>query len=90
MQRSWAVWTVWPQHQPFIRLEGRLLPDVNYPEPDRGIRSFVFPPGWIAGFLGDTLERRLARARRRMQRWCDRENARLALVSALKDAQTSD
>lgn len=51
-------------------------------------RAFVSPPGRLARFFGDTLEARVHRAIRYIQRYCDQENEARAQVAAMSRGVT--
>lgn len=50
--------------------------------------EYVYEPGWLFRLLGDTLERRVARARARLAKRAEREIARRARLDAAYRAVT--
>ena len=70
-----------------VLVQARLWPPLERePEPEAigtAQRAFVSPPGRLARFFGDTLEKRVRRTVRRIQRYCDCENDARAQVAAL-------
>jgi len=83
--RKWLP-TVTPRGTCVV-VQARLLPSLKRePEPEAigtAQRAFVSPPGHLARLFGDTLEKRVRRTVRRIQRWCDGENVMRAQVAAL-------
>ena len=92
MIREWIP-TVAPRGD-CVLVQARLLPRLERePEPEAigwAQRAFVSPPGRLARLFADTLEKRVSRAIRRIQRWCDDENEVRAQVAAMEAVQFVD
>ena len=85
MKREWIP-TVAPG-EGCVVVQARLMPPLERePEPEAigwGQRTFVNPPGRLARLFTATLEKRVRRAVRRIQRGCDCENKARAQVAAM-------
>ena len=85
MERKWLATVT--SREADVLVQARLLPPLERePEPEAigtAQRAFVSPPGRLARLFRDTLEKRVRRTVRRIQRWCDWENEAAARVSAM-------
>ena len=88
MKREWMP--VETDYDSYVEIRARLLPPLRgVPEASAiGLAqlAFAMPPGRIARFLGDTLEKRVQRGIKYVQRWCDAENKRRSEVGSIGDS----